>query len=128
MSDRIMPWLTGAALMLGLWAGVGTAQAPRMDRERAVRRLAERIDHHIESALKKRGVQPAAAAGDAAFLRRVTLDLTGAIPTLSQTRDFLDDDDPNKRVALVRRLLGTESHARHSAALYVLEVIPAGKM
>src|SRR5262249_13260216 len=69
-----------------------------------------------------------AAAADGAFFRRVTLDLTGAIPTLTQTRDFLDDGDQDKRAALVRRLLRSDRYARHSAALYALEVIPPGKM
>jgi len=127
MSNRTT-WLTGAALLLGLCAGEARPAAPSTSRDRAVAGLAERIDHHVEAALKRRGVRPGGAADDAAFLRRVTLDLTGAIPTLTQVRDFLDDDDPGKRAALVRRLLRGEAYARHSAALYVLEVIPPGKM
>ncbi len=42
---------------------------------------------------------------DAEFLRRVYLDLTGTIPTTSDTREFLADVSPDKRIKLVDRLL-----------------------
>ena len=43
---------------------------------------------------------------DATFLRRVMLDLTGTIPTVSTTRDFLDKESPQKRPELVSLTLG----------------------
>ncbi|MFO0878981.1 MAG: DUF1549 domain-containing protein [Gemmataceae bacterium] len=57
----------------------------------------------------------APAAFDAEFLRRVTLDLTGCIPTTAEARAFLADRSPNKREALVDRLLNSPEHARHLA-------------
>ena len=48
---------------------------------------------------------PSPPAGDAAFLRRVSLDLTGEQPTPEEVRRFLADTDPDKRVKLVDRLL-----------------------
>src|SRR5262249_2307389 len=55
----------------------------------------------------------AGPASDAEFLRRVTLDLTGTVPTAATTRAFLSDPSPAKRAALVDRLLASPEHARH---------------
>ena len=42
---------------------------------------------------------------DDEFLRRVYLDWTGGIPTVEETRSFLNDKDPRKRDKLIDRLL-----------------------
>lgn len=51
-------------------------------------------------------------ADDATFLRRVTLDLTGTIPSANEVRAFLDDQSTDKRTQLVDRLLDSPEHAR----------------
>src|SRR5437588_501910 len=66
--------------------------------------LAARIDQRIAAAWD-RDVKPAAAAEDAEFFRRVHLDLAGRIPSLTEIRDFLDDDRPEKRRLWVDRIL-----------------------
>ena len=48
---------------------------------------------------------PSPPAGDAAFLRRVSLDLTGEQPSPDEVRSFLADKDPEKRIKLIDRLL-----------------------
>jgi hypothetical protein len=45
---------------------------------------------------------------DEEFLRRVSLDLTGRIPTAARAREFLEDGDPHKRQRLVDELLSSE--------------------
>ena len=42
-------------------------------------------------------VPPAPSAGDAEFLRRVSLDLTDRIATADEVRAFLHDTSPDKR-------------------------------
>src|SRR3954454_1391413 len=66
--------------------------------------LAARIDQRVAAAWDK-NVQPAAPADDAEFFRRVHLDLAGRIPSITEVRDFLDDDRPNKRRLWVDRIL-----------------------
>nr|WP_161501153.1 DUF1549 domain-containing protein [Rhodopirellula sp. SM50] len=56
--------------------------------------------------------KPAAITDDASFLRRVTLDLAGTIPTADEVREFLADSAPDKRTKLVDRLLGSPQYAR----------------
>ncbi len=63
------------------------------------------IDTNIFGALKAAGVTPAPATTDYEFIRRVTLDLTGRIPTRARVLSFVADTTPNKRAALIDELI-----------------------
>src|SRR5207248_5764276 len=63
--------------------------------------LAARIDHHVAMRWKAKSAKPAELAGGAEFLRRICLDLTGRIPDIIQTRDFLDNPARDKRARLI---------------------------
>ena len=77
--------------------------------------LPARIDALIEGA----AVGPIAPpASDADFLRRVSIDLTGTIPTAAEARAFLADTSPDKRNQLIDRLLDSPSFARHMALTF----------
>jgi len=65
--------------------------------------------------LAKLGMEPAALCSDAVFHRRVYLDVIGTLPTPAESRDFLRDDSPDKREALVEHLLAHESFADYWA-------------
>jgi len=65
------------------------------------------IDEAIFSKLAEMNVPAAAISTDEEFLRRVTLDLTGKIPTPQEIRDFVADPDPGKRTIKIERLLYT---------------------
>ncbi len=65
------------------------------------------IDEHIFSKMREDNIPHAPFSGDAAFLRRVTLDLTGRILPSEVIREFLMSDDPAKRSAIIDILLGT---------------------
>jgi hypothetical protein len=84
---------------------------------RAEAPLHERIDQAIESATKDFARLASGPASDGEFLRRITLDLIGTIPTAEQVRAFLKDADPNKREKLIDRLLASPEHARHFAGV-----------
>ena len=77
--------------------------------------LHQRIDQHIQ-----KGLTNAAAprADDAEFLRRVSLSLTGVIPSADEARAFLADKAPDKRVKLVDKLLASDGYARHLTDLF----------
>jgi hypothetical protein len=66
--------------------------------------LAARIDQRITAGWGK-DVKPAPAADDAEFFRRAHLDLAGRIPSVTEARDFLEDDRPDKRRLWVDRIL-----------------------
>jgi len=65
------------------------------------------IDAYVCSDLQTRGIQQADSTNDFEFVRRVTIDLTGRIPTPDQVLKFANDPNPNKRAALVDQLLAS---------------------
>ncbi len=77
--------------------------------------LHDRIDRAVAAKLPDFAHRAAGLSWDAEFLRRVTLDLTGAIPSAAAARAFLEDRSPGKRAALIDRLLASPEHARHLA-------------
>ncbi|MBY0513258.1 MAG: DUF1549 and DUF1553 domain-containing protein [Gemmataceae bacterium] len=86
--------------------------------------LAAKIDKHIAARWDAEKVEPAAAADDATFVRRVYLDLSGRIPTVAEVREFLADKSLDKRAKLGARLTDSGAHARHTATFWRREWIP----
>ena len=66
------------------------------------------IDSEILKLLATLRIPVSAAADDATFLRRVTLDLTGRLPVPDQVTAFLAEKDTTKRETLVDTLLQSE--------------------
>lgn len=97
---------TAFAFVVGLPAGRGSSLA-------AAEPLRSQIDRLIQFQTPGYDSIAAPVAGDDEFLRRVTLDLVGSIPSAADARAFFADPDPNKREKLVDRLLATPEHARH---------------
>ncbi len=76
------------------------------------------IDECIQRKAAAAGVPPAELTTDAEFLRRVTLDLTGRIPTPQEITAFLSDASPDKRAQAVERLLATPQWADRWALFF----------
>jgi len=89
-------------------------------------RMAFRIDELLAADAARDQIEMAPLAGDAEFLRRVSLDLTGVIPTVAEARAFLADADPNKRRQLIDRLLESSWHADHLATTWRNMMVPRG--
>ncbi len=66
------------------------------------------IDTLTQKQWTKLGLPPAELCDDATFLRRVTLDLAGRLPTLEEAQAFTGDD---KRTRLIDRLLASDDFA-----------------
>lgn len=73
------------------------------------------VDTAVFRKLRLLGIPASETSDDATFLRRVTLDITGAIPSDEAARDFLADTDPTKRDKLIDRLLDSTAYADHFA-------------
>lgn len=68
----------------------------------------------IDALLMREHTGPVAPlSSDAEFYRRISLDLTGRIPTTDELQNFLDDDTPEKRSLLIDRLIDTPEYPRH---------------
>src|SRR5438128_10494359 len=59
--------------------------------------LAARIDAFVEKHWRESKVKPALPVDDAAFLRRITLDLAGRIPSRDEAVAFAQDRRPDRR-------------------------------
>lgn len=105
MKRRIIPLALAAILAPAV---VAIADGP----------LRQTIDRHIAAGWAKNKVTPAEPATDAEFLRRVTLDLLGRIPTYEETVAFLDDKDPQKREKLIDKLLAHPRYGVHMADVW----------
>ena len=73
------------------------------------------IDDHVFSNLQQIGVPPSSLCDDATFLRRVTLDIAGRLPTSEESRAFLSNSRPSKRSEWIDELLRSPSHADYFA-------------
>jgi hypothetical protein len=120
-------WLVGlAAVLLAAAARAGDGAAPGQGDPlaRDAQALTERIDRHVAARWAAAGAQPAPVADDAEFLRRATLDIAGRIPSVTETRDFLDDRSPDKRQRLIERLLGSSRYATHFTNVWRALLLP----
>ena len=73
----------------------------------ADRAIEQAVDHYIDAKLKDEGITPAPQVDDAAILRRLTLDLNGRVPTLSEMEDYLKSTDADKKAKVIDRLLAS---------------------
>ncbi|MCH7725894.1 MAG: DUF1553 domain-containing protein, partial [Planctomycetes bacterium] len=73
------------------------------------------IDEKVFAKLKKLGLPASQICDNSTYLRRVTIDIAGRLPTLEEAEDFITSQDPNKRVNLVNRLLDSPDYADYFA-------------
>lgn len=73
------------------------------------------VDGHVFNKLVQLGIPPSELCDDSTFIRRVTIDIAGRLPTLEETTAFLDDASPDKRDRLVDRLVDSDGYADYFA-------------
>jgi hypothetical protein len=73
------------------------------------------IDELTIAKWKKLGLTPTPVCDDSTFIRRVTLDANGRLPTAKEVREFLADQNPNKRAEWIDRLLEAPEYASYFA-------------
>ena len=79
---------------------------------------ATEIDRPLIDHWKRLNLAPAARCTDAAYLRRATVDITGALPTAAAAEAFAADASPDKRARLVEKLLLSPGYADRFTALW----------
>ncbi|MBM4010922.1 MAG: DUF1549 domain-containing protein [Planctomycetes bacterium] len=82
-------------------------------RRARVRREAAAIDDHLAGRWREHGVEPSTPLDDSQFVRRMVLELAGRIPSYEEARAFLEDASPEKRDALIERLLESPDYVSH---------------
>lgn len=109
-------FLISAVIGLAVWGGTTAPSAEGSPFESdAALTPRSKIDELVFARLKKLNIEPAAGCSDAVFVRRVYLDIIGTMPTAQEAKDFLEDQDPKKRAALIDRLLARDEFADYWA-------------
>lgn len=73
------------------------------------------VDTHVFRNLKELGLPPSRISTDSTFIRRVTLDIAGRLPTMEEAESFIQNHDPEKRSKLVDALLESDDYANYFA-------------
>jgi hypothetical protein len=73
------------------------------------------VDELAAARWKKLGLRPSPPCDDATFLRRVSVDLCGRLPTADEARAFLADSAADKRARLINRLLDSPDYPAYFA-------------
>lgn len=83
------------------------ALVPRTERLQTTQSVPELnfIDHYVDEKLRKLQISVSPLCSDADFVRRVSLDLIGKLPTSAEVRSFLANSEPDRRRKLVDDLL-----------------------
>ena len=102
--------LLAVGLAVGLSVSVALAQTETTINE------SEPIDAWIQTGYQKASIlSPADLCSDEQFIRRLTIDLAGRIPTLQERTEFLENPSPDKRTQRIDQLLQSEDYVKHFA-------------
>lgn len=86
--------------------------------------VAAAIDRAIDKRLLERKVRTSEPVDDATILRRMTLDLTGRVPTTDQAIRFLDSKDVDKRAKWIDELLAAPAFGQHVGTIWHNLLVP----
>lgn len=119
-------WGIVAGLLLAGSLPVGAAkpksdQIPPAEPESSAA-VAAKVDQLIDAGLAQGQVTPAGRCNDEDFLRRVSLDLIGKLPSTQTVSLFVLNPDPNKREKLIDQLLASDDYG-HNWSRYWRDVV-----
>ncbi|MEZ6127264.1 MAG: DUF1549 domain-containing protein [Planctomycetaceae bacterium] len=69
------------------------------------------VDDYVFANLQEIGIPPSPVCDDATFLRRVSLDIAGRLPTTEETAEFLASTEEDKRDQVIDSLLRSPNYA-----------------
>ena len=76
------------------------------------------IDWFLQTDWRREKIEPSRVCDDAAFVRRIYLDIAGRIPTSEEGKQFLGDARSDKRSRLIAALLASDDYARHMREMF----------
>lgn len=80
--------------------------------------VSREIDRLFAAAWEREKLTPSERSDDAEFLRRLSLDLIGRVPSSAETVEFLQDPDREKRSRKIEELLSSPSYAKNWALVW----------
>jgi hypothetical protein len=88
--------------------------------------VVEFTDKLIQQGYEDNEIQPSPMAEDSEWIRRVYLDIVGRIPTLTETKAFLEDESTRKRAAVIESLLESPDYIRNFTTVWTNNCIGRG--
>ena len=86
----------------------------------------EVIDHYIQVGWKANEIQPSERISDANLIRRLMLDVAGRVPSMHETRNYVDSKSPQKWTNLVDRLMTSPDFIYHHSNQLDEMLLPGG--
>lgn len=111
LSSRGLVALTALALMLG----PSLVAADPLDAQPAASQVDRLLQEELFQSAGDGTVEPVALVDDETFLRRVSLDLVGEMPTPEEVTAFSLDPSPEKRAVAIDRLLADSRYGENWA-------------
>lgn len=114
--DQGVPWQDGFSFVKAAYVAPLKPRRPELPKPPAAasKEPLNPIDLLIANWFEKQQLTPPPPLDDAAFLRRLYLDVNGLLPTPEQLDAFVNDTRPDKRTAAIRQVLGNNrAYAEH---------------
>jgi hypothetical protein len=112
-------WVKEGAVYRPHWAFEKPKRPPLPELAKEDRWVRNPIDAFVLARMQKDGLHPSPEADKATLIRRVTLDLTGLLPTPVEVAAFEKDQSPDAYEHLVDRLLARPSYGEHRARYWL---------
>jgi len=112
-------WVKQGAVYRPHWAFEAPVRPPVPHDRSADSWARNAIDNFIYAKLEKEGLEPSSEANKTALIRRVTLDVTGLLPTPDEVRAFIGDSSPDAYEHAVDRLLARPTFGEQRARYWL---------
>lgn len=116
--NTLKQWIAEGAEYQGHWAFIAPVRRDPPSTKFTAHARNE-IDNFILARLELAGLSPSNEADKVSLLRRVTLDLTGLPPSLSEIDSFLADTSPEAYERVVDRLLMSPRYGEHQGRIWL---------
>jgi hypothetical protein len=113
--DILKRWIDGGAKWDQHWAFV-SPQRPQLPGVKHQDWIKQPLDQFILARLERAGIPPQPVTTKESWLRRVSFDLTGLPPSLSELDAFLQDQSPGAYEKVVDRLLASPRYGERMAS------------
>lgn len=104
--SAVVPFVTDEAVM--------TDVGKQLDQLEATQDLSS-MDLHLLRQWRRMGIVPSPPADDTTFIRRVSIDICGTLPTAEEISEYISDSASDKRERLIDRLLDRPEYASYFA-------------
>jgi hypothetical protein len=106
----LIKWVEQGAEWKKHWAFIPPEKpsVPKIDKNW---NIGNEIDNFVYAQLAQSNLGPSELTSKEQLLRRVTIDLTGLVPTLSEIESFINDNGPDAYEKVVDRLLSSDAYA-----------------